>query len=221
LHIFWWGALNYASDGSLSALNDEEIAILAGWDGEAAVFVGALHRADFIDKVDDGYIIHDWGDYAGRLVDGRERKREQDRERSKSYRDRQKQQHHATVTHDDNSRHAAVTQVEKSREDKSRVEKLSGADAPKKASPKFTPPTLDEVRVYCQARGSNVDPVRFYDYFNTSGWVDSKGNKVRNWKQKIITWEASNNAIHKDIVPTPTNAAGDTATHRPKYGAVI
>lgn len=54
---------------------------------------------------------------------------------------------------------------------------------------RFTPPTLDEVKAYCAERKSPVDPVRFFDYFQTGGWKDSKGNPVRNWKQKLITWE--------------------------------
>lgn len=54
---------------------------------------------------------------------------------------------------------------------------------------RFTPPTLEEVRAYCEERKSPVDPVRFFEYFQTGGWKDSKGNPVRNWKQKLITWE--------------------------------
>lgn len=54
---------------------------------------------------------------------------------------------------------------------------------------RFTPPTLEEVKAYCEERKSPVDPVRFYEYFQTGGWKDSKGNPVRNWKQKLITWE--------------------------------
>lgn len=54
---------------------------------------------------------------------------------------------------------------------------------------RFTPPTLEEVKAYCEERKSPVDPVRFFEYFQTGGWKDSKGNPVRNWKQKLITWE--------------------------------
>lgn len=61
----------------------------------------------------------------------------------------------------------------------------------------FVPPTLQEVEEYCRERNSCVDPKRFYDYFSTPDdegrtWIDSKGNPVRNWKQKIIVWEGSN-----------------------------
>lgn len=53
----------------------------------------------------------------------------------------------------------------------------------------FSPPTLEEIEAYCQKRNNQVDAKRFFDYFDASDWVDSKGNQVLNWKQKIITWE--------------------------------
>lgn len=51
------------------------------------------------------------------------------------------------------------------------------------------PPSYDEIAAYCKERNSPVDPKAFYDYFTAGDWKDSKGNKVKNWKQKIITWE--------------------------------
>lgn len=54
---------------------------------------------------------------------------------------------------------------------------------------RFVPPTLEEVEAYCRERQNGVDPKKFYDYFTASDWVDSRGQKVRSWKQKVITWE--------------------------------
>lgn len=54
----------------------------------------------------------------------------------------------------------------------------------------FVPPTLEEVEKYCKDRNNAVDARKFFDYFTASDWVDAKGNPVRNWKQKIITWES-------------------------------
>lgn len=61
----------------------------------------------------------------------------------------------------------------------------------------FIPPTLEEIQAYCKERNNKVDAKKFFDYFNTpdangNTWIDSKGNKVKNWKQKIITWEKNN-----------------------------
>lgn len=56
----------------------------------------------------------------------------------------------------------------------------------------FVPPTLEEVSEYVRQRNSSVDPKYFYDYFTTGEWIDSNGKPVRNWKQKLITWEKGN-----------------------------
>lgn len=59
----------------------------------------------------------------------------------------------------------------------------------KKKSDVFVPPTLEEVQEYVKSRNSSVDPKRFFDYFDAGNWIDSKGNPVKNWRQKLITWE--------------------------------
>ena len=54
---------------------------------------------------------------------------------------------------------------------------------------KFVPPSLEEVESYCQSRNSDVDPKKFFEYYQAGNWKDAKGNSVKNWKQKLITWE--------------------------------
>ena len=61
-------------------------------------------------------------------------------------------------------------------------------ETPKKRKP-FIPPTLEEVQAHCNERHNNVDAQKFYDYYTSAEWYDGKGNKVKNWKQKVITWE--------------------------------
>lgn len=77
------------------------------------------------------------------------------------------------------------------------LEKISLESGQKRK--RFTPPTLEEVKKYAWEHGLKVDPEHFYDYFTTPNdkgetWVDSKGNKVRNWKQKMLTWEKMDNS---------------------------
>ena len=59
----------------------------------------------------------------------------------------------------------------------------------KRAGARENPPTLEEIEKYCRERNSPVDPKKFFEYFDTGGWKDSKGQPVRNWKQKLLTWE--------------------------------
>ena len=72
-------------------------------------------------------------------------------------------------------------------------EKDKDKDKKEKKSVRFAPPTLSEISEYCLSRGNNVDPKRFCDYFTASNWVDSEGKPVKNWKQKVITWEGRPN----------------------------
>lgn len=49
-------------------------------------------------------------------------------------------------------------------------------------------PTLEEIQEYIKEKQLKVDGKQFYDYFTEGNWIDAKGNKVKNWKQKLLTW---------------------------------
>lgn len=53
---------------------------------------------------------------------------------------------------------------------------------------RFTPPSVDEVRAYCQERQNGVDPERFVDFYASKGWMVGK-NKMADWKSCVRTWE--------------------------------
>lgn len=61
----------------------------------------------------------------------------------------------------------------------------------KKGKP-FSPPTLEEVKAYVKEKGLPIDPQYFLDYFTAGDWHDSKGQPVKNWKQKALTWARHN-----------------------------
>ena len=54
---------------------------------------------------------------------------------------------------------------------------------------KFLKPTVEEIGDYCREKNLSVNPQAFFDYFEAGDWKDAKGNKVKNWKQKILTWQ--------------------------------
>ncbi len=62
------------------------------------------------------------------------------------------------------------------------------ADAPQKAG--FSPPALEDVRAYCRARGSTVDPERFYHYYAANGWHVGR-SKMQDWRRAVAAWERS------------------------------
>ena len=73
------------------------------------------------------------------------------------------------------------------------IDKDTPPKSPSRGKREFVPPTLEEVEAYCRERNSPVDAKQFYDYFTAGDWYDSKGQKVRRWKQKLITWEKGGN----------------------------
>ena len=94
LGALWTWALQNAQDGDLTDLDHEDIAQAAGWDGPPDDFVTALlvcgkkDRPGFLERTEEGrLVLHDWHDYAGKLLERRnaeaERKR-LDRERRAS-----------------------------------------------------------------------------------------------------------------------------------------
>lgn len=54
--------------------------------------------------------------------------------------------------------------------------------------PRFVPPTLDEVRAYCEERKNGIDPEEWWNFYESKNWMIGK-NKMAKWKSAIVTWE--------------------------------
>lgn len=55
---------------------------------------------------------------------------------------------------------------------------------------KFSKPSLDDVRTYCQERNNQVDAERWFNYYSSNGWKVGK-NSMKDWKAAVRTWETS------------------------------
>ena len=53
---------------------------------------------------------------------------------------------------------------------------------------RFLPPTVDEVREYCQSRNNGIDPEAFVAFYASKGWRVGQ-SPMKDWKQAVITWE--------------------------------
>lgn len=108
LCLLWLWALDNAEDGDISMFSADEIAEVAGWTGKkASTFVSALIESGFVDA---DMHIHNWNEYAGKLMDKRDVRREQDRIRQQARRDKLKKERdsHADVTRDESVNHAPI-----------------------------------------------------------------------------------------------------------------
>lgn len=84
----WWWAMDYAPDGSLERYDADDLARATHWKGEPEELLEALIGAGWIDRGPEGLQIHDWYQYAGRLMEQREIKREQGRARQQRFKER-------------------------------------------------------------------------------------------------------------------------------------
>ena len=143
---------------------------------------------EMIEVIDDGTIfMNETMRMIGSAVDN------DNANRQRRFREKKKQESLPAVT----KSNAGITpDVTKDNESKSiEIEKEIELESKEKCEKKsrFIPPTLEQVQDYCEERNSDVDPKRFFEYYQAGGWKDAKGNPVRNWKQKIITWEKHSN----------------------------
>ena len=93
------------------------------------------------------------------------------------------------------ARSVTKSEPEKRREEKS----ISNTN-----TKRFVPPTVEQVREYCDARGNRIDPAAFVDHYTANGWMRGK-NKLKDWKAAVRTWEKNQNGNR-------------TGTNRTTYG---
>ena len=53
---------------------------------------------------------------------------------------------------------------------------------------RFKIPTLNDIDIYCKERTNNIDPLAFYDFYQSKNWYIGK-NKMKDWKACVRTWE--------------------------------
>ncbi len=80
---------------------------------------------------------------------------------------------------------------EKEKKEKS-SEPLSLSQKKKKKASKFIPPTVEEVKSYCQERKNNIDPEQFVAFYSSKGWKVG-AQPMKDWKMSVITWEKRSN----------------------------
>lgn len=53
---------------------------------------------------------------------------------------------------------------------------------------RFSPPTVEEVRTYCEERCNGIDAAAFVDFYAARGWMAGR-NHMKDWKAAVRTWE--------------------------------
>jgi hypothetical protein len=61
---------------------------------------------------------------------------------------------------------------------------------------KFIIPTIPEISEYCLERTNNVDSEKFFNFYQSKGWLVGK-TKMKDWKACVRTWEKNSNEKEK------------------------
>lgn len=153
-----------------------------------------FHEYGMVDIIDSTVTIPHWEKHQS--LDAYEQSKEKTRLRVAAHRERQKALIESNVTCNvtDDVTVTDCNAVDKIRKEENRGDKQRGdivvedINVPIKPNKRFTPPTVEEVKVYCQERQNEVDAQRFVDYYTSNGWMVGK-NKMKDWKAAVRTWE--------------------------------
>lgn len=76
---------------------------------------------------------------------------------------------------------------------------------------RFVPPTIEEVRAYCDERHNAVDARKFLDYYQMTGWKTKGGATIKDWKACVRTWERNTSSQTTQVASRPmTDQARET-----------
>lgn len=69
------------------------------------------------------------------------------------------------------------------------IKDLKEKEINKEKEKRFSKPSIDEIKSYCLERNNEVDPERFFNFYESKGW--KIGNSpMKDWKAAVRTWEA-------------------------------
>lgn len=107
------------------------------------------------------------------------------------------------------------TKQDKTTQHEESVSAADAADTPAKRQRKtFVPPTVDEVRAYCEEQGfATISPEAFIDYYSANGWkVGSQS--MKDWRATVRNWarrDKERGVVPKDKGSFDTDEFADAA----------
>jgi hypothetical protein len=186
-------ALLTVTDDGIVVTSSEEIADLCGIDDEKYLdLIEKIMAKGVIFRNNDGNIeFKNWKKY----------QQSESLDRVRRYREKERYSN-VTEALQISVCNENVTGRIKKIEDRRYIEE-NVAKAPRIPSERFIKPTVEELKAYCDERKNTIDPHRFFDHYESTGWKVGK-NPMKNWQAAIRTWEK--NSFDKPAAPAPVKA---------------
>jgi len=205
----WFWAAQYRPDGVFNDMTDEDIEIAAQWSNDRSTFVTTLVELRLLDVDNNVYSLHKWVDRNGYAASANDRS---DKSRfarmaktNRAIYEELKEKGVDSISAEDYRR---LTTVQRPLNE-TLTERISPLPSPSplplpsnnppispqggkgEKSPRFKPPTVEEVCAYCEERGNGIDAGSWVDWYASKGWMVGK-NKMKDWKAAVRTWEQRN-----------------------------
>lgn len=88
----------------------------------------------------------------------------------------------------------------------------SGETSSPALSKRFVVPSLDEVVDYCNTVNAGIDPVGFWNFYESKGWMIGK-NKMKSWRHAVGTWKSKQKAKQVNQVARKTDSIRGQSLH--------
>jgi predicted phage replisome organizer len=186
--VIWFKLLCFAgkqNNGGVFFLNDripytDEMlsAIFRRSINDVRMALQIFESLGMIEIIDGAVTIPKWTKYQS-MID----KKEYDRLAQQKHREKTKLLN-APSDVNDNVNDKSLNVKDKNKEIRNKNKEKEGKNS------RFVPPTLDEVRTYCEERKNNIDPEYFIDYYASQQWKKANGRPVADWKACVRQWES-------------------------------
>lgn len=208
--------MDYAPTGDLSGFSSQEIAAASEWKGEPDLWLAALNECRWIDP---NGTLHDWEEYAGRLIEAREA----DRKRKRDSRSKAKSE--AGPGHPADVQSIVRRTSDGHPADVHRPSGVPNPTQPNQPNNYIPPPTRARADSELPSRDGAIAqasmqsvPDSFsayvWDDWESRGGKDSAGNPVpwlryviKRWSREKAEWKAGTHKGNKTC-PSPIQGAG-------------
>jgi hypothetical protein len=185
---FWSYVAQNKPDGILKGLEQDDIEIASGWSGQCSEFYQALLDLCFIEYRDGILVVHDWEDHNGYACHAKQRSLKAKRAAEARW----GKENHATSNTQAILNHATSNAPSPAPTPTPVIKKkiVKKKKAPAKAKPVAkNPPAQDEVKAFfLKKRWPADEAIRFFEYYDTTGWRRKDNTPVYSWKGQAVTW---------------------------------
>jgi len=148
--------------------------------------LNTFQKLNMIVVDDKGIFVPGWLEYQN--IEGLDRVRELTNQRVKRHRENKKLLLNSNVSSNVTLTQSNAIELDKELELDKDIKNKELNTIKDKPQIKFVPPTVEEVKSYCDERKNNIDAENFVNHYEASNWFRGK-TKIKNWKACVVTWE--------------------------------